>query len=124
MKWSASSCVDVIMLRRCETNKYRKSRETRQIEPTADHDIVVETIPDETSIKRINKALEWAKIKATSSKWDKLLFGDAIPRFMPEEFVSKSPQAVSLLSTLNESQRRAASLVARARDVAIIHGRK
>lgn len=81
--------------------------------------MTVESLPDEITIKRINKALS----NPASGRWAQLLFGDATPRFRPEsaDFFVKHP---SLDATLNDSQRKAVSLVVRAMDVAVIHGRE
>ena len=87
---------------------------------SAEYDVVVETLPDETTIKRIRQAL--AVSQRDFSRWESLLLGDGAVQFLPESAIT--PKVHSMLAPLNASQQRAASLVARAKDVAVIHGRR
>ena len=83
----------------------------------------METIPDESTIKRILRALDLKNLPKLFVRWDKLFFGEEEPRFLNEETVL-TPKVKDMFASLNESQRRAATLVCRAQDVAVIHGRE
>ena len=102
------------------------SRQLRKgIEATLDTDIVVESVPDRSTIKRISTALAMIKENPAFGRWKTILYEENSGcRFDNEEVLQKvSKGAQERLARLNESQRAAASAVIRAKDVTIIHGR-
>lgn len=99
-----------------------------KLQSSNDHDITVESLPDEVTIKRISKAL--IGLSEENNKWVKFLFTEQDdvwynkPRFRPLN--DKSGTVVTDIlekSSLNESQKSAVKLVATALDIAVIHGR-
>jgi hypothetical protein len=95
-----------------------------KLKPSADHDIVMESLPDEITIKRINKALATLSAKVDQNKWIKLLFGDDLVKPGYRSVDEKVVESCTQSSSLNDSQKSAVKMVATARDLAVIHGRK
>jgi hypothetical protein len=96
------------------------------VEPAPDTDVVIETVPDKSTIKRVTLALNTFKENPAFGRWRTLLYDENSGcRFDSEEILTKASKGVQeRFQRLNESQRRAASAVIRAKDIAIIHGRE